>query len=67
MYMGRDVEDPRAKLIVVSVMSVSAVSIVSYTGLASGLTISVLEMPDGTCPLRVIHSTSLAVGLPMES
>jgi halorhodopsin len=28
-------------------MFVSAVSIVSYTGLASGLTISVLEMPEG--------------------
>jgi len=47
MYMGRGVEDPRAKLIVVSAMAVSAVSIASYTGLASGLTISVLEMPEG--------------------
>lgn len=46
-YMGRNVVDPRAKLIVVSAMFVSAVSIVSYTGLASGLTISVLEMPEG--------------------
>ncbi|MCU4717451.1 bacteriorhodopsin [Halapricum hydrolyticum] len=46
-YMGRNVADPRAKLIVVSVMSVSAVSIASYTGLASGLTIGILEMPDG--------------------
>jgi len=47
MYMGRGVEDPRAKLIVVSAMAVSAVSIASYTGLASGLTISVIEMPEG--------------------
>jgi len=47
MYMGRGVSDPRAKLIVVSAMAVSAVSIASYTGLASGLTISVLEMPEG--------------------
>ncbi len=47
MYMGSGVEDPRAKLIVVSAMSVSAVSIASYTGLASGLTISVLQMPEG--------------------
>ena len=46
-YMARDVVDPRAKLIVVSVMSVSAVSIASYTGLASGLTIGVLQMPEG--------------------
>ena len=47
MYMGSGVEDPRAKLIVVSAMAVSAVSIASYTGLASGLTISVLQMPEG--------------------
>ncbi|MFB6229142.1 MAG: bacteriorhodopsin [Halobacteriales archaeon] len=47
MYMGSGVEDPRAKLIVVSAMAVSAVSIASYTGLASGLTISVLDMPSG--------------------
>jgi halorhodopsin len=46
-YLGKDIEDPRAKLIVVSAMAVSAVSIASYTGLASGLTIGVLEMPDG--------------------
>jgi len=47
MYLGRNVSDPRGQLIVVSAMTVSAVSIVSYTGLASGLTISVLEMPAG--------------------
>ena len=46
-YLGRNVTDPRGQLIVVSVMCVSAVSVVSYTGLASGLTMSVLEMPDG--------------------
>jgi halorhodopsin len=46
-YMARNVTDPRAKLIVVSVMGVSAVSIASYTGLASGLTIGILEMPEG--------------------
>jgi halorhodopsin len=45
-YLARDVSDPRAKLIVVSVMLVSAVSIVSYSGLASGLTISIIEMPE---------------------
>jgi len=47
MYLGRNVSDPRGKLIVVSAMTVSAVSIVSYTALASGLTISVIEMPSG--------------------
>ena len=46
-YLGRNVTDPRGQLIIVSVMCVSAVSVVSYTGLASGLTMSVLEMPDG--------------------
>jgi len=46
-YMARNVTDPRAQLIVISAMIVSAVSIVSYTGLASGLTISTLEMPEG--------------------
>ncbi|WP_436935572.1 bacteriorhodopsin [Halovenus marina] len=46
-FLARGVTDPRAQLIVVSAMTVSAVSIVSYTGLASGLTISVIEMPDG--------------------
>ncbi len=46
-YLGRNVEDPRSQLIIVSAMVVSAVSISSYSGLASGLTISILEMPDG--------------------
>ncbi|MFW6434994.1 MAG: bacteriorhodopsin [Halovenus sp.] len=47
MYLARNVKDPRSQLIIVSAMAVSAVSIASYSGLASGLTISVLEMPDG--------------------
>ena len=46
-FMARNVGDPRSQLIIVSAMAVSAVSIVSYSGLASGLTISFLEMPDG--------------------
>jgi halorhodopsin len=46
-FMARNVGDPRSQLIIVAAMTVSAVSIVSYTGLASGLTISVLEMPEG--------------------
>lgn len=46
-FLARNVKDPRSQLIIVSAMIVSAVSIVSYTGLASGLTISILELPDG--------------------
>jgi halorhodopsin len=46
-YIAKDVTDPRVKLIAVSCMMISAVSISSYTGLFSGMTISVLEMPAG--------------------
>ncbi|WP_138005099.1 bacteriorhodopsin [Halalkalirubrum salinum] len=46
-YLARNVTDPRAKLIVISTMLISVVSISSYTGLASGLTVSFLEMPAG--------------------
>jgi halorhodopsin len=45
-FLARNVKDPRSQLIVISALTVSAVSIVSYTGLASGLTISILEMPE---------------------
>ncbi len=45
--LARGVEDPRAKLIVIATMTVPVVSLASYTGLASGLTISILEMPPG--------------------
>ena len=47
VYMGRNVKDPRAQLIWVATLMVPLVSIASYTGLASGLTISFLEMPNG--------------------
>ncbi|WP_235019641.1 bacteriorhodopsin [Natrialba sp. INN-245] len=47
VYMGRNVTDPRAKLIWVATLLVPLVSIASYTGLASGLTISFFEMPSG--------------------
>ncbi|APW96577.1 capsular biosynthesis protein CpsH [Halobiforma lacisalsi AJ5] len=47
VYMGRNLEDPRAKLIWVATLMVPLVSISSYTGLASGLTVSFLEMPAG--------------------
>lgn len=47
VYLGRNLTDPRAKLIAVSVMLISVVSISSYSALASGLTLSFLEMPAG--------------------
>ena len=47
VFMGRNVDDPRAQLIWVATMMVPLVSISSYTGLASGLTVSFLEMPAG--------------------
>ena len=47
LAMARGVTDPRAKLIVVATMLISIVSISSYTGLASALTLSFIEMPAG--------------------
>jgi halorhodopsin len=47
VYMGRNIEDPRAQLIFVATLMVPLVSISSYTGLISGLTVSFLEMPAG--------------------
>jgi len=47
VYMGRDLEDPRAKLIWVATLLVPLVSISSYAGLVSGLTVGFLEMPAG--------------------
>ncbi len=46
-YLGRNLTDPRAKIIAISLMLISVVSISSYTGLTSGLTLSVIEMPSG--------------------
>lgn len=47
VYLGRTLTDPRAKLITVSVLLISIVSISSYTGLTSGLTLGIVEMPPG--------------------
>ena len=47
VYMGRNIENPRAQLIWVATLMVPLVSISSYTGLATGLTMGVLEMPAG--------------------
>src|SRR6056297_3644439 len=45
VYMGRNVTDSRAQLIFVATMMVPLVSISSYTGLVSGLTVSVISVP----------------------
>ena len=45
IYMGRNVEDPRTQLIFVATMMVPLVSISSYTGLVSGLTVSYVNVP----------------------
>ena len=47
VYMGRNIESQRAKLIWVATLLVPLVSISSYAGLASGLTVGMLEMPAG--------------------
>jgi halorhodopsin len=47
LYMGRDLQSSRAKLIWVATMLVPLVSISSYAGLTSGLTVGLLEMPAG--------------------
>ena len=45
VYMGRNVSDSRAQLIFVAAMMVPLVSISSYTGLVSGLTVGVINVP----------------------
>jgi halorhodopsin len=47
VYMGRNVEDSRAKLIWGATLMIPLVSISSYTGLVSGLTVGFIEMPAG--------------------
>ena len=47
VYLGRNVDEPRSQLIFVATLLVPLVSLSSYLGLASGLTISFLEMPAG--------------------
>ncbi len=62
-FLARNVKDPRSQLIIVSALFVSAVSIVSYTGLASGLTIGILDMPDGHA---LAGETTTLEGGPLE-
>ncbi len=45
VYMGRNVTDDRVKLIFVATIGIPAVSIASYLGLVSGLTVSVIDIP----------------------
>jgi halorhodopsin len=47
VYMGRRVESPRARLIWVATLLVPLVSLSSYLGLVSGLTVGLLQMPPG--------------------
>ena len=47
VYMGRNVEEPRAKLIWGATLMIPLVSISSYLGLVSGLTVGFIEMPAG--------------------
>jgi halorhodopsin len=47
VYMGRNLQTDRAKFIWVATMLVPLVSIASYAGLVSGLTVSFTEMPAG--------------------
>jgi halorhodopsin len=47
VYMGRNVDDPRAKLIWAATLMIPLVSISSYMGLVSGLTVGFIEMPAG--------------------
>ncbi|WP_436931005.1 bacteriorhodopsin [Halosimplex halobium] len=47
VYMGRNVEGTRAKLIWGATLMIPLVSISSYTALVSGLTVGFIEMPAG--------------------
>lgn len=46
-WWSRSIRNPRARLITYATLMISVVSISSYMGLASGLTISTLVMPEG--------------------
>jgi halorhodopsin len=47
VYMGRGITDPRAKFIFAATLMIPLVSISSYTGLLSGLTVGFIQMPPG--------------------
>ncbi|WP_407652232.1 bacteriorhodopsin [Halomicrococcus gelatinilyticus] len=45
VYMGRNVTDDRVKLMFAATIGIPAVSIASYLGLASGLTVGIVDIP----------------------
>ena len=45
VYMGRNVTDDRVRLMFAATIGIPAVSIASYLGLASGLTVGVVDIP----------------------
>jgi len=47
VYMGQDIDDPRSRLIWGATLMIPLVSISSYLGLLSGLTVGFIEMPAG--------------------
>ncbi|MFC7136143.1 bacteriorhodopsin [Halobaculum litoreum] len=47
VYMARGVSSPRAKLIWAATLMIPLISLSSYTALASGLTVGLIEMPAG--------------------
>jgi len=47
VYMGRNVQEERARMIWAVTLFIPLVSISSYLGLLSGVTIGVIEMPPG--------------------
>lgn len=47
VYMGQRVSSPRAKLIWAATLMIPLVSISSYVGLVSGLTVGLIQMPPG--------------------
>jgi len=65
LYMGRNLQSERAKLIYVATMLVPLVSIASYAGLVSGLTVSFTEMPAGHA-LSDTANIAESAGIPGE-
>jgi halorhodopsin len=65
LYMGRNLQSERAKLIFVATMLVPLVSIASYAGLVSGLTVSFTEMPAGHA-LADTATIAASAGIPGE-
>jgi len=65
VYMGRNLQTERAKLIWVATLLVPLVSIASYASLVSGLTVSFTEMPSGHA-LADTATIAESAGIPGE-